>query len=80
MTKTAFSSEIFSAASLHLGVLDDFIAVVESKLAQTVNPFARDSLGDLLVSLMEQRETYLSEAARIKPAHANAARPTAIAA
>lgn len=61
MTKNTFSSEIFSAATVHLGVLDEFIAVVEGKLAETVNPFARDSLGDLLASLTEQRETYLAQ-------------------
>lgn len=61
MTKNSFSSEIFSAATVHLGVLDEFIAVVEGKLAETVNPFARDSLNDLLASLTEQRETYLAQ-------------------
>ncbi len=60
MTKTAFSSEIFSAATLHLDVLDAFIAVVQGKLAATDDAFARDSLTDLLLSLTEQRETYLA--------------------
>ncbi len=67
MMKTAFSSEIFSAATLHLGVLDEFIAVVQGRLARDTlvagSPFARDSLADLLANLTEQRETYLAFAA-----------------
>ncbi|WP_143268233.1 hypothetical protein [Azospirillum agricola] len=63
MTKTNFSSEIFSAATLHLDVLDEFIAVVQGKLVATDNAFARDSLTDLLANLTEQRETYLAFAA-----------------
>jgi len=63
MTKTAFSTEIFSAAALHLDVLDEFIAVVQGRLAGTDNAFARDSLTDLLANLTDQRETYLVLAA-----------------
>lgn len=63
MTKTAFSSEIFSAATLHLDVLDSFIAIAQDKLATTENAFARDSLTDLLASLTEQRDGYLAFAA-----------------
>lgn len=60
MTKTALSTEIFSAASLHLDVLDTFIAVVQGKLAETATPFAHDSLTDLLANLTDQRDTYLA--------------------
>ena len=63
MTKTAFSAEIFNAATLHLSVLDDFIAVVQGKLAATDNAFARDSLNDLLANLTDQRDSYLAFAA-----------------
>ncbi|AWK90222.1 hypothetical protein [Azospirillum thermophilum] len=59
MKISAFSSDIFTAANLHLSVLDEFIAIVQSKLAETVNPFARDSLNDLLANLTEQRDSYL---------------------
>lgn len=57
------SADILGAASLHLEVLDAFIAVARDKMAGTSNPFARDSLNDLLGSLAEQRETYLAFAA-----------------
>ncbi len=64
MTKTALSAEIVDAAALHLDLLGDFIAVVQGRLAQDAlvagNPFARDSLTDLLASLIDQRDTYLA--------------------
>jgi hypothetical protein len=60
MTKTALSAEIFDAATLHLSLLNEFIAVVQGKLAETATPFARDSLADLLANLTDQRETYLA--------------------
>lgn len=63
MMKAAFPTEICNAAALHLDVLDSFIAVVEGKLAQATDAFARDSLTDLLTSLTEQRETYVAFAA-----------------
>ena len=60
MTKTAFSSEIFSAATLHLDILDQFVGIVQGKLAETDNAFARDSLTDLLASLTDQRDGYMA--------------------
>lgn len=63
MTKTAPASDILCAATLHLEVLDAFIAVARDKMAATTNAFARDSLNDLVGSLAEQRETYLTFAA-----------------
>jgi hypothetical protein len=70
MTKTAFSTEIFNAATLHLSVLDDFIAVVQGRLAGTTNSFARDSLTDLLANLSEQRDSYLAFAEPVTTATA----------
>ena len=58
MTTPTLSNEVFNASQIHLGVLDEFIAVVQRKLSETANPFARDSLKDLLASLSEQREGY----------------------
>lgn len=63
MTKTSFSSDLFTAATLHLDVLDDFIAIAQAKLARTDNAFAQDSLTDLLATLTEQRAGYLAFAA-----------------
>lgn len=57
---TVPASEILSAAALHLEVLDAFIAVVRDKMAGTADPFARDSLADLLTNLTDQRDTYLA--------------------
>lgn len=63
MSQTVPASDILCAATLHLEVLDAFIAVARDKMAGTANPFARDSLNDLVGSLAEQRETYLAFAA-----------------
>ena len=52
------SDEIHAASLVHLGILDEFIRVVESKMDTPMAPFLRDSLSDLLGSLAEQRETY----------------------
>ncbi|MBP2303218.1 hypothetical protein [Azospirillum picis] len=58
MTTPVFSDEIFAAASLHLNVVDDFIAIAQAKLATVTGEFARDSMADLLAGLDEQREAY----------------------
>lgn len=58
MTKTDFSTEIFTAAALHLDVTDEFIAIAQAKLADAGTGFARDSLTDLLAGLTEQRDGY----------------------
>ena len=52
------SNEIHAASLMHLGILDEFIRVVEDKLEAPMAPFLRDSLSDLLSNLAEQRETY----------------------
>lgn len=52
------SDEIHAASLMHLGILDEFIRVVEGKLDTSMAPFLRDSLADLLGNLAEQRETY----------------------
>jgi hypothetical protein len=52
------SSDIHAASLMHLGILDEFIRVVEGKLDVSMAPFLRDSLSDLLSNLAEQRETY----------------------
>ena len=58
MTTASSSYDIFVAAQLHLNVLDEFIAIAQAKLNETVNPFARDSLKDLIANLTEQRDSY----------------------
>ena len=60
MQALSFTSEVARSAALHLSVLDDFITVVERKLAETANPFARDSLSDMLTDLNGQRDGYLT--------------------
>ncbi|AWB08097.1 hypothetical protein A6A40_23975 (plasmid) [Azospirillum humicireducens] len=73
MSKTDCSAEIFKSAALHLDVVDEFIAITQSKLNGTTSEFARDSLTDLLSGLTEQRETYRAVLATVQPAIALAA-------
>lgn len=58
MTASAIATDVLAAATLHLEVLEDFIAVVRRKLENTTDAFARDSLTDLLLNLTEQRDGY----------------------
>lgn len=58
MKSPIFSNDIVAAASVHLNILDEFIATVQKKMDEAVNPFVRDSLVDLLANLRDQREGY----------------------
>ncbi|HYE53045.1 MAG TPA: hypothetical protein VEB20_25835 [Azospirillaceae bacterium] len=48
-----------AAANLHIDIIDEFISIVRGKMADTAEPFVRDSLNELLVSLREQRDAHL---------------------
>ncbi|MCM8738724.1 hypothetical protein M5E06_31995 [Azospirillum sp. A1-3] len=52
------AQDVLAAATLHLDVLEEFIAVVRRRMASTTDTFARDSLTDLLLNLTEQRDGY----------------------
>ena len=52
------AKDVLASATLHLDVLEEFIAVVRRRMATTTDSFARDSLNDLLLSLTEQRDSY----------------------
>ncbi|CAO3363730.1 hypothetical protein [Azospirillum palustre] len=67
MTKTDCAANVFASASLHLDVVDEFIAIAQSKLDGSSSEFTRDSLTDLLAGLTEQRETYRSVLAAAEP-------------
>ncbi|MGA1860488.1 hypothetical protein VH569_31280 [Azospirillum sp. 11R-A] len=67
MTKTDCAANVFASASLHLDVVDEFIAITQSKLDGSSSEFTRDSLTDLLAGLTEQRETYRSVLAAAEP-------------
>lgn len=68
MSKIECAASIFASASLHLDVVDEFIAITQSKLDGSTSDFTRDSLADLLAGLTEQRETYRSVLAAAEPA------------
>ncbi|CAO3405339.1 hypothetical protein [Azospirillum palustre] len=67
MSKIECAASIFASASLHLDVVDEFIAITQSKLDGSSSEFTRDSLADLLAGLTEQRETYRSVLAAAEP-------------
>ncbi|SMF41939.1 hypothetical protein SAMN02982917_2086 [Azospirillum oryzae] len=73
MSKTDCAINVFSSASLHLDVVDEFIAIAQSKLDGATSDFTRDSLTDLLAGLTEQRETYRAVLAAAPTANALAA-------
>ncbi|MFS2013612.1 hypothetical protein ACCD06_27725 [Azospirillum sp. CT11-132] len=52
------AKDVLASATLHLDVLEEFIAVVRRRMASATDSFARDSLNDLLLSLTEQRDSY----------------------
>jgi len=67
MSKIECAASIFASASLHLDVVDEFIAITQSKLDGSTSDFTRDSLADLLAGLTEQRETYRAALAAAEP-------------
>lgn len=73
MSKTDCAANVFASASLHLDVVDEFIAITQSKLNGAGSDFTRDSLTDLLSGLAEQRETYRAALALSQPVTALAA-------
>ncbi len=73
MSKTDCAANVFVSASLHLDVVDEFIAITQSKLNGATSEFTRDSLTDLLAGLTEQRETYRAVLAAAPTANALAA-------
>lgn len=73
MTKTDCAANVFASASLHLDVLDEFIAITQSKLNSATSDFTRDSLTDLLAGLTEQSETYRAVLAAVPTVNALAA-------
>lgn len=77
MSKTDCAAGVFASASLHMDVIDEFIAIIQSKLNGSTSDFTRDSLTDLLSGLTEQRETYRAALAAAQPTTAPA---TALAA
>ncbi|WP_042446938.1 hypothetical protein [Azospirillum sp. B510] len=58
MSKIDCAVTVFVSASIHLKMIDEFIAIAQSKLNGVTCDFTRDSLTDLLAGLTEQRETY----------------------
>jgi len=64
---TAITTDIAIAAKVHLDVLAEFAAVVEARMEHTANPFAQDSLADLLVTLADQKVAYESLLAAAQP-------------
>lgn len=72
MSKTDCTGKIFAAASMHMDLVDELIAISQAKLAGAPADFApdfvRDSLSDLLDGLTEQRETYRATLAAAAPA------------
>ena len=52
------AKDVLASATLHLDVLEEFIAVVRRRMASATDSIARGSLNDLQLSLTEQRDSY----------------------
>jgi len=68
MNAPSFANDVVESAAVHLSVLDEFIVIAQTKMEETANAFARDSLNDLLASLREQRDSYVAFSAPVAEA------------
>lgn len=58
MISTSTHSKVQAASLAHIALLDEFIRITKDKLATQDDTFVRDSLGDLLLSMRDERDGY----------------------
>ena len=58
MAFSSASSRVQSASLTHMALLDEFIRITKEKLGNQEDAFVRDSLGDLLLTLRDERDGY----------------------
>ena len=67
MISSTIARKIDASSEVHIALLSEFIAMTEERARSQSDAFTRESLGDLLVSLREQRDTYLEPAPGLSP-------------
>lgn len=60
MSTLTVAAEVAATAKLHLDLLDQFAATVVARMNGAATDYARESLAEMLDTIAEQRETYLS--------------------
>lgn len=60
MTTLTVATEVAATAKMHLDLLDQFAATVVARLNSVQSDYARESLAEMLDTIAEQRETYLT--------------------
>lgn len=58
MAYSSASRRVQSASLTHMALLDEFIRITKEKLGTQEDAFVRDSLGDLLLTLRDERDGY----------------------
>lgn len=67
MLNSAIARKIDDSSAVHIALLTEFIAITEERALSQPDSFTRESLGDLLVTLREQRDTYLEPVVGLSP-------------
>ena len=58
MACSSANRRVQSASLAHMALLDEFIRITKEKLGNQEDAFVRDSLGDLLLTLRDERDGY----------------------
>ncbi|WP_431857739.1 hypothetical protein [Azospirillum sp.] len=58
MAYSSANRRVQSASLTHMALLDEFIRITKDKLGTQDDAFVRDSLGDLLLTLRDERDGY----------------------
>lgn len=58
MTYSSANRRVQVASLAHMALLDEFIRITKDKLGTQDDAFVRDSLGDLLLTLRDERDGY----------------------
>lgn len=58
MAYSSANRRVQSASLAHMALLDEFIRITKEKLGTQEEAFVRDSLGDLLLTLRDERDGY----------------------
>lgn len=60
MSIQTVAAEVAATAKLHLDLLDGFAATVAQRMKDATSDYARESLADMLDTIAEQRDAYLT--------------------
>lgn len=67
MLNSITARKIDASSEVHIALLSEFIALTEERAQRQTDAFTKESLGDLLGALREQRDNYLEPVAGLSP-------------